>query len=134
MFHNQLCYFIIIVQKNIDTDKIIEVEQVLKYRHLLILHIVSYNVEYFLYPLFISLYMYAKHIDIMTDHQLPRTLSRLNILKSLCGYMCQQLDWTFPSHIIMIVGHIKSVLFAFQIPDNNKYFFSTHFFSIQAVQ
>lgn len=37
--------------------------------------------------------------------------------------MCQQLDWTFPSHIIMIVGHIKSVLFAFQIPDNNKYFF-----------
>lgn len=45
----------------------------------------------------------------------------------MATWMCQQLDWTFPSHIIMIVGHIKSVLFAFQIPDNNKYFCSTHF-------
>lgn len=45
----------------------------------------------------------------------------------MATWMCQQLDWTFPSHIIMIVGHIKSVLFAFQIPDNNKYFFRLTF-------
>lgn len=77
MFHNQLMLFYYYSSKNIDTDKIVQVEYVLKYRHLLVLHIVSYNVEYFLYPSFISLYMYAKHINIMTGHQIHRTLSRL---------------------------------------------------------
>lgn len=34
------------------------------------------------------------------------------------------------NHIIMIVGHIKSVLFAFHILDKNKYFFFRFTFSV----